>query len=185
MIVGSSVSGLKPGTMSSGQQMHLNSHANKSTLPVNAVNQTSGVLVGSSAASSAVNNVSAVAAGAGTGAASTAASAACGSSGVGGGPSNTPGGGPAPDSAGSTPSSQQLAEMEKKKKNLASCVIHFLMPYYRDQKIETKELFKGLARKISHKFFEADVTAERKVKKYIDDMMAHKGIISSEADFPK
>ena len=61
-------------------------------------------------------------------------------------------------SCSSTPSGSQLAEMEKKKKNLASCVIHYLMPYYRDQKIETKELFKGLARKISHKFFEADVT---------------------------
>ncbi|XP_049548632.1 uncharacterized protein LOC125959752 isoform X1 [Anopheles darlingi] len=89
------------------------------------------------------------------------------------------------DSASSTPPGSYLVEMEKKKKNLASCVIHFLMPYYRDSKILSKELFKGLARKISHKFFEADVVAERKVKKYIEDMMKHKVIIASEADFPK
>uniref|UniRef100_A0A182T0Z2 Set2 Rpb1 interacting domain-containing protein n=1 Tax=Anopheles maculatus TaxID=74869 RepID=A0A182T0Z2_9DIPT len=167
--------------------MHLaNSLANKASLPVSTI-QAGGVvgLGGKPSCMSTVtttNNVPVmVAAGPSSGGASCNNSNAqqlmANASG------HTPGG--APDSAGSTPSGSQLAEMEKKKKNLASCVIHYLMPYYRDQKIETKELFKGLARKISHKFYEADVTAERKVKKYIDDMMAHKGIISSEADFPK
>lgn len=58
------------------------------------------------------------------------------------------------------------------------------MPYYRQQKIKTKDLFKGLARNISHKFYDVEVVVDRKVKKYIDDLMAHKGVIASEADFP-
>lgn len=78
-----------------------------------------------------------------------------------------------------------VVEQEKiSKKNLADVVIRFLMPYYRQQKIKSKELFKGLARTISHKFYEVEVVVDRKVKKYIDDLMTHKGVIASEADFP-
>ncbi|XP_055614545.1 uncharacterized protein LOC129760888 isoform X2 [Uranotaenia lowii] len=76
-------------------------------------------------------------------------------------------------------------EQEKiSKKNLADVVIRFLMPYYRQQKIKSKELFKGLARTISHKFYDVEVV-DRKVKKYIDDLMIHKGVIASESDFPQ
>lgn len=78
----------------------------------------------------------------------------------------------------------QLEQEKVSKKNLADVVIRFLMPYYRQQKIKTKELFKGLARTISHKFYDVEVVVDRKVKKYIDDLMAHKGLIASEADFP-
>lgn len=39
-----------------------------------------------------------------------------------------------------------------KKTATADFVIKCLMPYYRDKKITTKELFKGLARELSHKF---------------------------------
>lgn len=78
-----------------------------------------------------------------------------------------------------------MGEQEKiSKKNLADVVIRFLMPYYRQQKIKSKELFKGLARAISHKFYDVEVVVDRKVKKYIDDLMTHKGVIKSEADFP-
>ncbi|KAL9698407.1 hypothetical protein quinque_001848 [Culex quinquefasciatus] len=78
-----------------------------------------------------------------------------------------------------------VGEQEKiSKKNLADVVIRFLMPYYRQQKIKSKELFKGLARAISHKFYDVEVVVDRKVKKYIDDLMTHKGVIKSEADFP-
>lgn len=28
------------------------------------------------------------------------------------------------------------------------------------------------------------ISVDRKVKKYIDDLMSHKGVIASEADFP-
>ncbi|XP_055636372.1 ATP-dependent DNA helicase Q5 isoform X1 [Toxorhynchites rutilus septentrionalis] len=79
----------------------------------------------------------------------------------------------------------QLEQEKVSKKNLADVVIRFLMPYYRQQKIKTKELFKGLARTISHKFYDVEVVVDRKVKKYIDDLMTHKGVIASEADFPQ
>lgn len=78
----------------------------------------------------------------------------------------------------------QLEQEKISKKNLADVVIRFLMPYYRQQKIKSKELFKGLARTISHKFYDVEVVVDRKVKKYIDDLMTHKGVIASEADFP-
>ncbi|KXJ76224.1 hypothetical protein RP20_CCG010116 [Aedes albopictus] len=78
----------------------------------------------------------------------------------------------------------QLEQEKISKKNLADVVIRFLMPYYRQQKIKSKELFKGLARNISHKFYDVEVVVDRKVKKYIDDLMTHKGVIASEADFP-
>lgn len=78
----------------------------------------------------------------------------------------------------------QIEQEKISKKNLADVVIRFLMPYYRQQKIKTKELFKGLARTISHKFYDVEVVVDRKVKKYIDDLMIHKGVIASEADFP-
>lgn len=78
----------------------------------------------------------------------------------------------------------QLEQEKISKKNLADVVIRFLMPYYREQKIKSKELFKGLARNISHKFYDVEVVVDRKVKKYIDDLMTHKGVIASEADFP-
>lgn len=54
----------------------------------------------------------------------------------------------------------QLEQEKNSKKNLADVVIRFLMPYYRDQKIKTKELFKGLARTISHKFYDVEVVGE-------------------------
>uniref|UniRef100_A0A1Q3G0Y1 ATP-dependent DNA helicase Q5 n=1 Tax=Culex tarsalis TaxID=7177 RepID=A0A1Q3G0Y1_CULTA len=83
------------------------------------------------------------------------------------------------------PAAAPAVEQEKiSKKNLADVVIRFLMPYYRQQKIKSKELFKGLARTISHKFYDVEVVVDRKVKKYIDDLMTHKGVIKSEADFP-
>ncbi|XP_053692943.1 uncharacterized protein LOC128741277 [Sabethes cyaneus] len=78
----------------------------------------------------------------------------------------------------------QIEQEKVSKKNLADVVIRFLMPYYRQQKIKSKELFKGLARTISHKFYDVEVVVDRKVKKYIDDLMTHKGVIASEADFP-
>ncbi|XP_058446184.1 uncharacterized protein LOC131427213 [Malaya genurostris] len=78
----------------------------------------------------------------------------------------------------------QIEQEKVSKKNLADVVIRFLMPYYRQQKIKSKELFKGLARTISHKFYDVEVVVDRKVKKYIDDLMHHKGVIASEADFP-
>lgn len=78
----------------------------------------------------------------------------------------------------------QIEQEKISKKNLADVVIRFLMPYYREKKIKSKELFKGLARNISHKFYDVEVVVDRKVKKYIDDLMTHKGVIASEADFP-
>lgn len=58
------------------------------------------------------------------------------------------------------PPNVQLEQEKVSKKNLADVVIRFLMPYYRQQKIKTKELFKGLARTISHKFYDVEVVGE-------------------------
>ena len=54
----------------------------------------------------------------------------------------------------------QLEQEKISKKNLADVVIRFLMPYYRQQKIKSKELFKGLARNISHKFYDVEVVGK-------------------------
>lgn len=44
-------------------------------------------------------------------------------------------------------------ESTNKKKDFADLVIKYLMPYYREKKITSKELFKSLARHISHELY--------------------------------
>lgn len=47
---------------------------------------------------------------------------------------------------------EEIKISTSKKTATADFVIKCLMPYYRDKKITTKDLFKGLARELSHKF---------------------------------
>lgn len=44
-------------------------------------------------------------------------------------------------------------ELTNKKKDFADLVIKYLMPYYREKKITSKDLFKSLARHISHELY--------------------------------
>lgn len=48
---------------------------------------------------------------------------------------------------------QKLKQLEIKK-NISDMVVKELMPFYKSNKIASKELFKGLAREITHKFYE-------------------------------
>ncbi|GLV44894.1 RecQ5 helicase [Carabus blaptoides fortunei] len=68
----------------------------------------------------------------------------------------------------------QLKSEEKPVKNkqeIGQLVVHLLMPAYAQKKFESKEVFKAVARKISHSILNKGFTDTALVKKYIDDFL--------------
>ncbi|KAJ6648585.1 hypothetical protein Bhyg_03815 [Pseudolycoriella hygida] len=61
-----------------------------------------------------------------------------------------------------------IESIKAEKKRISDLVIKFLMPYYNEERIQPKNLFPIIARKISHKFYET-IADEKDIKKYIDD----------------
>ncbi|KAG8224045.1 hypothetical protein J437_LFUL001122 [Ladona fulva] len=70
------------------------------------------------------------------------------------------------------------------KKKVADWVVKYLMPFYSQQKIASRELFKVLARNMSHHMLlnEEPPTDESVVKKRVKDFFKKHEVVTSEAD---
>uniref|UniRef100_A0A336LL22 ATP-dependent DNA helicase n=1 Tax=Culicoides sonorensis TaxID=179676 RepID=A0A336LL22_CULSO len=69
------------------------------------------------------------------------------------------------------------------KKSVSDIVIKYLMPHYKSKVIATKELFKALARSVSHKFYEKEYD-DIIIKNYIENYIQSKGKIEKLSDLP-
>ncbi|XP_071446545.1 ATP-dependent DNA helicase Q5-like isoform X2 [Hetaerina americana] len=80
--------------------------------------------------------------------------------------------------------SSKAAESNSNKKKVADWVVKYLMPFYTQQKITSRDLFKLLARKMSHHVLLcADaVSDENVVKKRVKEFFKNHETVKSEAD---
>merc|ERR1712137_570104 len=74
------------------------------------------------------------------------------------------------------------------KKRIADLVIHCLMPHYKANQIASRDLFKSLARNLSHRILDLPnpITDENGIKLYIDQFFRKRGgQIKSEKEFQR
>ncbi|XP_055695152.1 ATP-dependent DNA helicase Q5-like [Lutzomyia longipalpis] len=77
---------------------------------------------------------------------------------------------------------RDMKQIMEQKSKLAELVVGYLMPYYREKRFESKEIFKKLAKHLSHKFYDtrADKTM---IKRTVEDIFSKTSFIRSEKDF--
>ncbi|XP_055711512.1 ATP-dependent DNA helicase Q5 [Phlebotomus papatasi] len=72
--------------------------------------------------------------------------------------------------------------VKAQKSKLAELVVGYLMPYYREKRFDSKEIFKKLAKHLSHKFY--DTRADKSViKRTVEDIFSKASFIRTEKDF--
>ncbi|GAB0088006.1 ATP-dependent DNA helicase [Sergentomyia squamirostris] len=72
--------------------------------------------------------------------------------------------------------------VKAQKSKLAELVVGYLMPYYREQRFHSKDIFKKLAKHLSHKFY--DTRADKSIiKRTVEDIFKKTSFIKSEQDF--
>ncbi|XP_037037820.1 uncharacterized protein LOC119075475 isoform X2 [Bradysia coprophila] len=74
-----------------------------------------------------------------------------------------------------------LESIKQEKEVIFELVKKYLLPYYRDARIQTKELFMVVAQKICHHFYE-NAADENTIRRYVDDMFAKRGSITTSTD---
>ncbi|KAG4076707.1 hypothetical protein HA402_001994 [Bradysia odoriphaga] len=74
-----------------------------------------------------------------------------------------------------------LESIKQEKEVIFELVKKYLMPYYKDERIQTKELFMVVAQKICHHFYENAADAKT-IRRYVDDMFEKYGSINVSTD---
>ncbi|XP_059621065.1 ATP-dependent DNA helicase Q5 [Phlebotomus argentipes] len=86
----------------------------------------------------------------------------------------------------STAKEEKVSRDEKyvkaQKSKLAELVVSYLMPYYREKRFQSKDVFKKLAKHLSHKFYEARADKSA-IKRTVEDIFNKTPIIRTEKDF--
>ncbi|XP_069690832.1 ATP-dependent DNA helicase Q5-like isoform X2 [Periplaneta americana] len=68
------------------------------------------------------------------------------------------------------------------KQAIADTVVKHLMPFYKEKKIASRDLFKFLARQVAHHLEEVKNTDESSIKKFVRDFFNVKDTVNSESD---
>lgn len=88
--------------------------------------------------------------------------------------------------SGSAEKKKGTSSPDKSKQDIANLVIRCLMPHYAEKKISSRDLFKALARHLSHviRSLTPPLTSETDVKEFIEKFFQERGgKINSEEDF--
>ncbi|XP_057367265.1 ATP-dependent DNA helicase Q5-like [Daphnia carinata] len=88
--------------------------------------------------------------------------------------------------SGSAEKKKSTSSPDKSKQDIANLVIRCLMPHYAEKKISSRDLFKALARHLSHvvRSLNPPLTSEAGVKEFIEKFFQERGgKINSEEDF--